>query len=148
MGQARRDRSAAARHEAGHAVMALALGHEVLDVRLSRSGSTGVMRWTPAEPPGCIMERGMIAAAGAVAEHGYSEEPLFDAADFEDMRGMGFGGNACATLYMLARAQLVPLEAAVEHLADRLEVLGALKGEALASTLVRVRALIKSASDG
>ena len=60
---------------------------------------------------------------------------------------MGFGGNACATLYMLARAQLVPLEAAVEHLADRLEVLGALKGEALVSTLVRVRALIKSASD-
>lgn len=74
MGQARRDRSAAARHEAGHAVMALALGHDVLDVRLSRSGSTGVMRWAPAEPPGCIMERGM--GAGVHPRQGASADQV------------------------------------------------------------------------
>lgn len=141
------DRAAVARHEAGHAVMALALGHRVLEVRLTRAG-TGSTRWAPAEPPGCIMERGMIAAAGAVAQTGCGEEPVFDAADFEDMRAMGFGGNACATLYMLARAQLVPLSAAVDHLADRLEVLGGLKGPALERTLAEVRELMKSAGDG
>lgn len=127
--------------------MALALGHRVLEIKIARAGTTGHTRWSPAEPPGCIMERGMIAAAGAVAQSGCGEEPVFDAADFEDMRALGFGSNACATLYLLARAQLVPLSPAVEHLADSLEVLGSLKGPALERTLAEVRALMKSAGD-
>ena len=113
------DERLSAKHEAGHAVMAILLHHKVTEMTVTPSGGSTV--WRPQSRAFCcIMERGLIAAAGMVAQSSYSEEPTFDASDFADLRAMGFGGNAAATLYMLARAQLARVPSAVDVLAEAL----------------------------
>jgi len=128
------------RHEAAHAVAAIAMGHRVDTVYVNHKGGCCRHKSPTVRPD--PMRVAIIATAGHAADMIWSRQPRTKASreDYLQVLALGFRGESVATILNIALSLCQSYETEIRHVASALKERGTLTGRDVRRIIREVRA--------